>query len=257
MEIAFNKYQGTGNDFIMIDGRFKTVNISVEQLVKICHRRFGVGADGLIILKQHPEVDFEMDYYNADGSKSFCGNGSRCAQAFAKELGMIDDESTFIAIDGRHEGICSENVFATRMGDVNAIEEIGSDFYLHTGSPHYIRFVDELSSLDVEKEGRAIRNSADFREEGVNVNFVSIEGQTLRVRTYERGVEAETYSCGTGVTAAAISYLYRQNSYQNYVELNTLGGRLKVFLDRTEKTEFKSIWLEGPAEKVYSGSFYL
>tara|TARA_R110002072_G_scaffold12215_8_gene53409 strand:- start:614 stop:1387 length:774 start_codon:yes stop_codon:yes gene_type:complete len=253
MEISFVKYQGTGNDFIMIDAREKTVNFSVDTIVKTCHRRFGIGADGLILINNHSACDFEMDYYNADGSQSFCGNGSRCAQAFAKQLGIIDKESIFLAIDGMHMGKSVGAEFATKMGDVNQIQKIGDDYFIHTGSPHFIKYVADINSIDVEKEGAAIRNSPAYKKEGTNVNFVSVAEDCLMVRTYERGVEAETYSCGTGVTAVAISYLHQINSSQNQVKISTKGGDLLILLKRESDTNFKNIWLQGPAQEVYKG----
>jgi len=253
MRIHFAKYQGTGNDFIMIDGREEMINFSVDQIQEICDRRFGVGADGLIILKNIRSHDFEMDYYNADGSQSFCGNGSRCAQAFAKELGMINESSFFYAIDGSHQGKSIGMDFGTKMGKVTDFEKIDEDYFIHTGSPHYIRYVDDVTAVDVFKEGRKIRNTDKYREEGTNVNFVSIEDSILHVRTYERGVEDETYSCGTGVTAVAISYLIQQGSFQKEVHILTKGGKLKIELDRLSENEFDDIWLIGPGEKVFEG----
>ena len=256
MEFDFVKYHGTGNDFVMIDGRNNPVKFSVDQIEQICHRRFGIGADGIIILLEHSECDFEMDYFNADGSKSFCGNGSRCAQAFAKELNIIDSNSSFLAIDGMHQGrIDDKGYFGTLMKDVNEVQEIGEDYFIHTGSPHYIRYVEDVEAIDVESEGRAIRNSEPYKAEGTNVNFVSIHGGTIKVRTYERGVEGETYSCGTGVTAVAISYLYRNNSDQNEVKINVKGGEIVIRLNRKASNNFQNIWLLGPAQKVFSGTW--
>lgn len=254
MEIEFFKYQGTGNDFIMIDGRSKRFHFSIDQIKMVCDRRFGIGADGLIILNAHPGCDFEMDYFNSDGSKSFCGNGSRCAQAFAKKLGMIGKTSKFLAIDGFHLGQSEGNQFATQMANVNQLEVLGKDYFIYTGSPHYIRYVADVDKIDVFKEGRAIRNSTPYKNEGTNVNFVSIHDQFLKVRTYERGVEAETYSCGTGVTAVAISYLVRENSNQNKISILTKGGELTIKLNRqNKKNDFRDIWLMGPAEYVFQG----
>lgn len=255
MRIAFSKYQGTGNDFIMIDGTKKTVNFSVDQIQKLCERRFGIGADGLIIIKNHGEYDFEMDYYNSDGSQSFCGNGSRCAQAYAKELGLIEQTSTFLAIDGVHKGKLDGDDFATRMGNVNEINKIGDDFFINTGSPHYIRYVEDVDAIDVFEEGRKVRYSKEYKQEGTNVNFVTEQDGFLRVRTYERGVEAETFSCGTGVTAVAISYVFKQNLSASKVRILTRGGDLKISLNRRDDQEFSDIWLIGPALKVFEGSF--
>lgn len=252
--LKFYKYQGTGNDFIMIDGREDTINFSSKEIAELCDRRFGIGADGLIILKNNSTVDFEMDYYNADGSQSFCGNGSRCAQAFAKALGVIDIESSFLAIDGNHQGKMIGEEYATKMGDVSKIKQIDQDYFIHTGSPHYIQYVDDADSIDVFTEGSAIRNSEQYKEEGTNVNFVSVHDGFLKVRTYERGVENETFSCGTGVTAVAMSYLHRSNLDTNEVVIRTKGGRLRIRLERTDEESFRNVWLIGPAEQVFKGS---
>jgi diaminopimelate epimerase len=253
MGLQFFKYQGTGNDFIMVDGRNNTVKFSEKEISSLCDRRFGIGADGLIILKEEERVDFVMDYYNADGSQSFCGNGSRCAQAFAQKLGMIKNESTFRAIDGVHKGRIEGGSFATKMGDVSKVETVGSDYFIHTGSPHYIKYVKNVDDFDVFNEGRAIRNSEDFVEEGTNVNFVSVFEDHLKVRTYERGVEDETLSCGTGVTAVAISFLQQMNSKQSAVNIVTRGGNLRVELNRGKANTYTDIWLVGPAKQVFSG----
>lgn len=253
MSVEFCKYQGTGNDFIMVDGREKTVKFSAKQISKLCDRRFGIGADGLIILKNHDSADFDMDYYNADGTQSFCGNGSRCAQAFAQELGVISNESRFIAIDGLHQGRIEGTSYATKMGDVSAVEQIGSDYFIETGSPHYIQYVKNVDEIDVYTEGRAIRNAQEYIKEGTNVNFVSVSEDHLKVRTYERGVEDETLSCGTGVTAVAISFLLQMGSNQTAVNIVTQGGNLRIELERTGETTFENIWLVGPAKKVFEG----
>lgn len=253
-DMDFVKYQGTGNDFIMIDGRNNTFSISADEIQGLCDRRFGIGADGLIILLNHNDYDFEMDYYNADGSKSFCGNGSRCAQAFAKELGIINENSTFLAIDGKHLGELRGALYATKMGDVSLVKKLNQDYFIDTGSPHYIRFVDDVNAVDVEKEGRSIRNQAEYKEQGCNVNFVDFKNQQLHVRTYERGVEAETYSCGTGVTAVAIAAVVKGLVNANEVSLITKGGELRIALEQDSPNRFTNIWLIGPAEKVYAGT---
>jgi diaminopimelate epimerase len=257
MEIQFYKYQGTGNDFIMIDGESQSVNFTDQQIQSLCDRRFGIGADGVIILRKQQDLDFDMDYFNADGSKSFCGNGSRCAQAFALFLGWISNESTFNAIDGIHQGKRIGDNFATLMGDVKEVEKIEMDYFIHTGSPHYIRYVKDVDSLNVVEEGRLIRNSEKYREEGTNVNFVCEENGYLKVRTYERGVEGETYSCGTGVTAVAISFLNKSRRNLKEVSLLTRGGELKIVLNKINGDTYNNIWLVGPAKQVYKGSFSL
>ncbi|MEQ8909442.1 MAG: diaminopimelate epimerase [Vicingaceae bacterium] len=255
MKLRFFKYQGTGNDFIMLDGTEIKHQFSAQEILKICHRRFGIGADGLIILKPHDELDFEMDYYNADGSQSFCGNGSRCAQAFAKQLAWINQKSKFLAIDGIHEGKFQDGWFATKMAEVAQVKQIGADYFIHTGSPHYIRFVPDASKVEVLNEGRAIRNQEEYRKEGTNVNFVSLDKEKLTVRTYERGVEDETYSCGTGVTAAAIAYIEKSGNTQQQVEISTLGGALRIELEKMAPQHYTNIWLCGPAEFVYEGEY--
>lgn len=255
MSLHFFKYQGTGNDFIMIDGREKNDIFSVREIQRLCDRRFGIGADGLIMIKTHEACDFEMDYYNADGTQSFCGNGSRCAQAFAKKLGIIGDSSYFLAIDGYHHGKSEGSEFATKMGDVKKVDLKGEDYFVDTGSPHYISYVDDVFSTDVFSEGQKIRNREEYKEQGTNVNFVSIIDNDLAVRTYERGVEDETLSCGTGVTAAAISFVYRNKEERELVKVKTRGGELRIALRRTGEQSFEDIWLIGPAEEVFEGKF--
>lgn len=253
--MEFFKYQGTGNDFIMIDGMSKSVNLTAGEIAKLCDRRFGIGADGLIILKSHLECDFEMDYYNADGTQSFCGNGSRCAQAFAKKLGLITNTSYFLAIDGFHEGKVEGENFGTKMGDVSELKIMDKDYFINTGSPHYVKYVKNVEELDVYKHGKTIRNSPEYKEAGTNVNFVSVAEGFLKVRTYERGVEGETFSCGTGVTAVAISYLHKTDTNINKVNIETKGGALRIDLERVSAEEFSNIWLVGPAVEVFKGEF--
>ena len=209
MIIEFYKYQGTGNDFIMIDDREKEFDLTDNDLIAaLCERRMGIGADGLILLREHDTLDFEMIYFNADGKQSsMCGNGGRCIIAFAQMLEMTENETTFTAIDGEHKGRLMDDGIYLQMQDVKKIEGVGDGLVLNTGSPHYIEMVDELDYIDVDKQGRKIRNSAPFKKDGINVNFV-LDASELQVRTYERGVEAETLSCGTGVVATAIAMHY-------------------------------------------------
>lgn len=251
--ITFYKYQGTGNDFVMVDGRELNPSFSEEEIRKICNRKFGIGADGLIVLLNKKGFDFEMDYYNSDGSKSFCGNGSRCAQALAKTLGIINTNSLFYAIDGAHQGRVEGENFATKMLDVSYLDKIEDDYLIDTGSPHYIKYVQSVDNINVVELGREIRYSTAYMQNGVNVNFVEECGDTLKVRTYERGVENETLSCGTGVTAVAISYLHKSNKTLNAVKIETLGGFLTIELERVEQTTFSNIWLIGPAKQIFKG----
>jgi diaminopimelate epimerase len=257
MKIAFSKYQGTGNDFVIIDCRNLIIpDFTTEQVKRICDRRFGIGADGLILLKDVQGYDFEMAYFNADGNLgSLCGNGSRCIVKFANSLDIDKDSFRFLASDGEHEAkIDSEGIVSLHMTDVSDIKNHHSDFILDTGSPHYVKLVPELKNIDIIKKGREIRYNKDFEKEGINVNFVEQldEPDKIYVRTYERGVENETLSCGTGVTAAALVFYHNENGF-NEVEVKTLGGKLNVEFDRLQDGRFTNIWLCGPAEKVFDG----
>ncbi len=256
MNIHFYKYQGTGNDFVMLDNRNGNYDaVGIKEIQKICDRRFGIGADGLIKINAHPTLAFEMDYYNSDGSKSFCGNGARCTVAFANLLGINCDSVHFWAIDGQHSAILTEQKVALVMKDVHEIHEIKQDFLLHTGSPHYIEFVENTEQVDVFTRGRAIRDQETFKLEGVNVNFVQIINENeLYVRTYERGVEDETLSCGTGVTAAVLAFAYK-NKIENSRTINvkTLGGLLEVSFLPKVRGKFEEIQLIGPAIHVFKG----
>ncbi len=261
--IPFFKYQGTGNDFVMIDQR-STVHLSgtdVPAIAQLCNRRFGIGADGLILLNQRDGYDFEMDYFNSDGYPgSMCGNGGRCAVRFAQHLGIHRKAYLFYAPDGPHQArIDPESGWVElQMQEVEDTER-GADYYfIDTGSPHYIRYVSGLSKLDVEAEGRAVRYNRRFRAAGTNVNFVEQNGGRIDVRTYERGVESETLSCGTGVTAAAIAHALETGLPEgpHTFTIETRGGLLQVRLTY-EKGQFKDIWLCGPAQLVYEGKIEL
>ncbi len=256
MNIHFYKYQGTGNDFVMLDNRSGNYDaVGIKEIQKICDRRFGIGADGLIKINEHPTLAFEMDYYNSDGSKSFCGNGARCTVAFANLLGINCDHVHFWAIDGKHSAKLSEQKVALEMKDVHEIHQIHQDFLLHTGSPHYIEFVENTELVEVFNRGKAIRNQDTFKLEGVNVNFVQIINENeLYVRTYERGVEDETLSCGTGVTAAVLAYAQKKNiSSTSTVKVKTLGGLLEVSFLPKGNGAFEEIQLIGPAVHVFKG----
>lgn len=255
MPQRFYKYQGTGNDFVIFDNREGKLSFTKAQVAALCHRRFGIGADGLMLLNKHPQADFEMVYYNADGGESsMCGNGGRCLVRFAADAGLYRSLYRFVAIDGEHEARMEDGgKVALKMADVKAIRLHGSASVLDTGSPHYVQTVKDVMGLDVFNAGRAVRNNNEFRKEGINVNFVehTEEPDTIVVRTYERGVEDETLSCGTGVTAAALVNYHNENGY-NCVNVKTKGGSLSVEFDRTEKG-FENIWLIGPAVKVFEG----
>lgn len=255
--IPFFKYQGTGNDFVIIDGFKHALDFAdqPELVSKICSRRFGIGADGLIIVKSHPTFDFEMLYFNADGALgSMCGNGSRCAVHFAYTKGYISEECKFMAYDGAHDAnFKSEERIEIKMRPVSAWQDIDDALVLDTGSPHYVTYTDKVNELDVKSKGAQIRNSPPFIEKGINVNFVETTGRGLQVRTFERGVEDETLSCGTGVTACAIAeYLKRNLQGDEELEISTMGGTLYVRLSRTGNT-MDDIWLCGPAQMVFEG----
>jgi diaminopimelate epimerase len=260
MNIVFYKYQGTGNDFVILDNRDKTYNnLSNEQVKFLCDRKFGIGADGLMLLNTHEVYDFEMVYYNADGKEgSMCGNGGRCLVKFASDAGIKKNRYHFIATDGAHEAEINFNgEVRLKMKDVAFIDEDIDRFVLNTGSPHYVKFVNNVQAIAVINEGRKIRNSPPFISEGINVNFVEkIDSHTIYVRTYERGVEDETLSCGTGVTAAALASAHNENGF-NEIDVKTMGGMLSVEFETSNNTSFSNIWLCGPADFVFKGEINL
>jgi diaminopimelate epimerase len=259
MTIPFYKYQGTGNDFVILDNRTGNfTHLTRVEIAYLCNRRFGIGADGLMMLQLKEGYDFEMVYYNADGKEgSMCGNGGRCLVAFAKDLGVIDKTAAFLATDGFHEAVVKENGWIElKMKDVDKVEKFSDHTILNTGSPHYIRWEKDIAKTAVFEEGKRIRYSPPFSEVGINVNFVQLHDDALSVRTYERGVEAETLSCGTGVTAAAIAASNSTNGKQEKKILTT-GGELKVKFEKKSDTSFENIWLCGPATFVFSGTIEL
>jgi len=261
MTVKFEKYQGTGNDFIMIDNRIYDIRKNQTALIRrLCDRKFGIGADGLILLQEKTAYHFEMVYFNSDGNEStMCGNGGRCLIKFAHNLGLMESKCSFLAIDGDHEGeILSDGRISLKMKDVDAIENYNGAYILNTGSPHYVSFVDSVETMRVADEGRKIRYSEKFTREGINVNFVEKKGEReIYVRTYERGVEDETLSCGTGVVASALALAHKskvsdveKTSDTIYVEVP--GGKLEVKFEAVGKG-FKNIYLIGPAEEVFVG----
>ncbi|MEZ4936784.1 MAG: diaminopimelate epimerase [Crocinitomicaceae bacterium] len=251
--IKFYKYQGTGNDFVMIDNRDQVFdNQNLDLVRKMCDRRFGIGADGLILIEESDKADFYVNYFNADGSKSFCGNGARCSVAFANFLGMIQNETEFDAIDGLHIATIEKDLVYLKMGDVNGIEK-GQDYlFCHTGSPHYMRFVEDLKDWDIYEFGKSIRYSDPYKKEGTNVNLIQEVDEVLHLRTYERGVENETYSCGTGATAVALAYMYLKGLDQATIPVEVKGGSLQVKAQK-KGVGFENIWLIGPGEQVFEG----
>lgn len=255
MKRTFYKYEGTGNDFILFDDRENSFDASnVKQIAKLCDRRFGIGADGLMLLRNKEGYDFEMVYFNSDGNpSSMCGNGGRCISRFAKDIGAVNKtEVRFLAVDGAHIAIIGDETVKLKMNDVNEIENGNDFFFLSTGSPHYIRFTENVPQMDVFGEGKKIRNSERFKKEGTNVNFVMQENGGIFVRTYERGVEDETLSCGTGVTASALAAAVKGIASSGKCSVKTRGGNLTVHF-KQEGNRFSEVWLEGPATFVFKG----
>ena len=265
--MRFHKFQGTGNDFVMIDDRARAFDETDQPLIaRLCHRRFGIGADGLILLRKKAGFNFEMVYFNADGRpSSMCGNGGRCTVAFAKFLGVISDQAHFLAVDGPHDArVEADGTVRLRMIDVAAPQEAGvgeeGDVFLHTGSPHHVHFLDpdehpSLAEFNVFAAGHDIRYDQAYDPSGTNVNFVQTPAdpaQPWPVRTYERGVEGETYSCGTGVTAVALAA--SQRGATSPVRLSTPGGELEVAFTQQADGGFTDVWLSGPAVRVFEGN---
>lgn len=264
MTYHFSKYQGTGNDFVMIDdrpnsGRKETFPQHDQDLIaRLCDRRFGIGADGLILLQNHADFDFRMVYFNANGAEgSMCGNGGRCIVRFAHDLGLFTTHTRFMAVDGEHEATVADGLISLRMSNVGQIDTTPAYSFTNTGSPHVVLFVDDLANHDVVGIGQKIRYSDAFAPTGTNVNFMQLEPDgTLFVRTYERGVEGETYSCGTGVTAAAL-VANRQLGMASPVSIRTLGGELRVAFELVQSGGYEQIGLIGPAQKVFEGHWLI
>lgn len=250
--MKFSKYQGTGNDFVMVDNRDLGFDLH-QEISRICDRKFGVGSDGLILVQEHSDADFEMVFFNPDGSSSFCGNGSRCAVAFAFSLGMATHESTFIAIDGKHTAVVEDEI-SVKMSDCEPLQNIAEGMFINTGSPHFILQINDVKSLELNEIGSVWRHRTDlFGEGGTNVNVLEeLNEGSIFVRTYERGVEAETLSCGTGVTAAAISYGIPKGL--EVVSVETPGGSLSVSFT-ANGDQISNLILKGPAEHVFDGIF--
>ncbi|MFA8433164.1 MAG: diaminopimelate epimerase [Marinifilaceae bacterium] len=263
MQIEFAKYQGTGNDFVLIDNRQNIISPQNIQLIQhLCDRKFGIGADGLMLLENENSYDFRMRYFNSDGKEaSMCGNGGRCIVAFAYHLGIIKEQTHFIAVDGEHDANVLDQDgklwVSLKMQDVQEVETGKNYFYLNTGSPHYVTFIEQSEGFDTYTEGKNIRYNERFKKEGTNVNFVQIENDLLRVSTYERGVEDETLSCGTGVVASALSSSLLMDKPTGKLQVKTKGGDLQVRYHRSDQDNFTNIWLEGPATKVFKGNIQI
>lgn len=257
MTLKFTKYQATGNDFILIDNREGKIVLSSKQIVHLCDRKFGIGADGLILIEPADSASFNVNYYNSDGSQSLCGNGSRAAVRFAASLTLLKDKTTFTAYDGLHDAeLMPSGIVHLRMNDTKNVDTSHEDLFLNTGSPHVIRFVNNVQDYPVFEEGKKVRYSDTYKPGGTNVNFVELQANnTLFVRTYERGVENETLSCGTGVTAAALAA--STQGYTSPVKIKTLGGELSVAFKKGAHGDFTDIYLIGPAQRVFEGEIEL
>jgi diaminopimelate epimerase len=261
MNIDFEKYEGAGNDFVIVDNRRNHFKTDVATIKSLCDRHFGVGADGVLLLGNSRDYDFDMRYFNADGREAtMCGNGGRCIAWFAIRRGISEKQLTFSAVDGIHHAqlVQEQQQQATirlKMNDVEDFVQVDGNYRLDTGSPHLVVSVDNIAEVDVQQQGSAIRYSDRFKEHGINVNFVQkVAPLHLRMRTYERGVEAETLACGTGSVAAAITHLLQNDTDTGTVIIDAKGGKLRVTA-RREGNGFKGVWLEGPATFVFNGSY--
>jgi diaminopimelate epimerase len=255
MLLKFSKYQGTGNDFILLDNLSGSFNdLTITQIKELCDRKLGIGADGIIKINSSKNHAFQMDYYNSDGSQSFCGNGARCAVAFAETLGIEVLDLTFDAIDGSHWASKTANGIKIQMGNVKNIQSYENEFELYTGSPHYVKISDDISSETILNFGKSIRFSPKYNSEGINVNLLKgISPTKIEIASYERGVENETLSCGTGATACALVWDKIHNSGTNFIEVKAKGGNLKIEFKRDSSNGYYDIFLVGPADFVYSG----
>jgi diaminopimelate epimerase len=255
MKLLFSKYQGTGNDFILVNNLSDEYNwLTISQIKNLCHRKFGIGSDGFIKISQSNDFAFKMDFYNPDGTQSFCGNGSRCAIAFVESLGINVSEIIFEAIDGNHLASKKDDIIKIQMGNVNYIKSVENDFELNTGSPHYVKLWNDISSTSILNFGKSIRNSKNYKADGINVNLIKgISSSKIEIASYERGVEDETLSCGTGATACALVWDKIQNSGSNFVDVKVKGGELKIEFKRDNYDGYENIFLSGPANFIYSG----
>lgn len=260
MNVNFYKYHGAGNDFIIINDLEKSVYPRLDETIisSLCSRRTGIGADGLILIHPDSEVDFEMVYFNADGRlSSMCGNGGRCSAWFAYAHGIAKKQMEFKAVDGVHAADCiGDHYVKLEMRPAKVPEIRGEDYVINTGSPHYVKFVDSLD-FDIVTAAKEIRYSDLFKIEGINVNFVKIDQHKLAIRTYERGVEDETLSCGTGVTACALVWSMLQKEEPKHIDINAVGGQLKVQYDKISNGYFTDVWLAGPVKRVFEGVLML
>ena len=256
MKLNFYKYQGTGNDFVLIDNRLMDFpKDNTDLIAQLCDRRFGIGSDGFILLEPSDISDFKMVYYNSDGNESsMCGNGGRCIVAFAKKMKIIGNKTTFDAVDGLHEATIHKGIVSLGMTDIETLNTYQNHTFIDTGSPHHVEFRKNVDDIDVKVEGAHIRKGAPYFEAGSNVNFATQkDGNSFKVRTYERGVEDETLACGTGVTAVALAAHCNKLTESNKINLEVLGGNLEVSF-KVSKGIYTEVYLTGPAEFVFKGT---
>lgn len=257
MLIPFSKYHGTGNDFIMIDNRALGLTLSQSQIAQLCNRRFGIGADGLILVQVNERI-VEMVYYNSDGApSSMCGNGGRCFVTFCQQLEVLSDQGEFLAVDGMHPFKMEDGLVSLKMSDVTSVETINDAVYMDTGSPHYVTMVDDVLEIDLVNDARKVRYNDRFSVKGTNVNFVEMMDGVTHIRTYERGVEDETLSCGTGATACAIAMHYLGHIADLSMPVKVLGGKLNVSFTPNGNGNYSNVWLTGPTESVFDGEIEL
>lgn len=262
MKIAFKKFHGAGNDFILIDNRDASIILDNKQIAILCHRHYGIGADGLIFLDSDSVYDFGMRYYNSDGQlASMCGNGARCVVAFASSLALFQNSTTFVTTDGLHTAdieMSADNQWSVSVSIADSVRPISytDGFFVNTGVPHFVVFVEKNADIDVNVLGRALRNDSRFAPEGVNVNFVEVVESGLSIRTYERGIEGETLACGTGATAAALAFASKEQLSSGVIPVRALGGDLAVSFT-SEPSKFSMLRLVGPVEAVFEGTIVL
>lgn len=265
--IRFQKWQGAGNDFVIIDNRDdQWQEPTAESISRMCNRHFGIGADGLMFIKRSQDYAFTMSYYNSDGKPAeMCGNGGRCIAAMASKSGIFSGQASFLANDGPHEAIVvTPDWIRLKMMEVTTLRKViipaGKPFerqegvFLNTGVPHLVIFTETFDGIDVNIIGRELRNLEDFAPAGTNVNLVRRIREKLIVRTYERGVESETLACGTGNVAAAIACEWIFDTGATTFDCSAVGGQLKVNFQRIGHSHFTDIWLEGPAVLVFEGT---
>lgn len=255
MTIHFSKYHGAGNDFVIIDNRELAFNPTPQQVAALCHRHFGIGADGLMLLETDSDFDFRMRYFNSDGPEaSMCGNGGRCLVMFAHRLGLFEHQTQFVGIDGVHQALVVDNqTVKLQMIDVEGVSVEDDNFIVNTGSPHLVQFVADVEHVDVPYQGKLMRNTFGLQPGGVNVNFAHFTADGIKIRTYERGVEGETLACGTGAVATAIAANHWYNEDKNCYTLYARGGTLTISFNKAAESRYSNIWLQGPVVHVFDG----